>query len=51
MPTRTAHESWRPAAILMDIAEQESGGRGDSCRDLEGHPWWFGSYDPWKDHG
>lgn len=38
------------ATIVMDIADQDYGGRGYSCRDIEGHLWWFGSYDPWKDH-
>ncbi|WP_454831768.1 VOC family protein [Pseudoxanthomonas wuyuanensis] len=37
------------AEIVIDIADQAYGGRGYSCRDLEGHLWWFGSYDPWKD--
>lgn len=36
------------ATIVMDISDQAYGGRGYSCRDLEGHMWWFGSYDPWK---
>jgi uncharacterized glyoxalase superfamily protein PhnB len=36
------------AAIVMEIADQAYGGRGYSCRDPEGHLWWFGSYDPWK---
>jgi uncharacterized glyoxalase superfamily protein PhnB len=36
------------AAIVMEIADQDYGGRGYSCRDPEGHLWWFGSYDPWK---
>lgn len=36
------------AEILIDIADQDYGGRGYSCRDIEGHLWWFGSYDPWK---
>ncbi|MGN7724571.1 VOC family protein [Luteimonas sp. 22616] len=38
------------AQIVMDISDQDYGGRGYSCRDLEGHLWWFGSYDPWKAH-
>jgi uncharacterized glyoxalase superfamily protein PhnB len=38
------------ARIVMDISDQDYGGRGYSCRDLEGHLWWFGSYDPWKAH-
>ena len=36
------------AVIVMDITDQPYGGRGYSCRDPEGHLWWFGSYDPWK---
>jgi uncharacterized glyoxalase superfamily protein PhnB len=27
---------------------QEYGGKGYSCRDPEGHLWWFGTHDPWK---
>lgn len=38
------------AAIAQDIADQDYGGRGYSCRDPEGHLWWFGSYDPWQAH-
>lgn len=36
------------ARIVIDIADQDYGGRGYACRDPEGHLWWFGSYDPWK---
>ncbi|HEX2082545.1 MAG TPA: VOC family protein [Xanthomonadaceae bacterium] len=36
------------ADIVIDIADQDYGGRGYACRDPEGHLWWFGSYDPWK---
>lgn len=36
------------AEIVIDIADQDYGGRGYACRDLEGHLWWFGSYDPWQ---
>lgn len=36
------------AEIVIDIADQDYGGRGYACRDLEGHLWWFGSYDPWS---
>lgn len=36
------------ATIVQDIADQGYGGRGYSCRDPEGHLWWFDSYDPWK---
>ena len=36
------------AKVVIDIADQDYGGRGYACRDLEGHLWWFGSYDPWQ---
>lgn len=36
------------ATIVIDIANQDYGGRGYACRDPEGHLWWFGSYDPWR---
>ena len=36
------------AEIVIEIADQDYGGRGYACRDPEGHLWWFGSYDPWK---
>lgn len=36
------------AAIVIDIKDEDYGGRGYSCRDLEGHIWSFGSYDPWQ---
>lgn len=39
------------AELVQDIADQDYGGRGYSCRDPEGHLWWFGSYDPWKAEG
>ncbi len=35
------------AAIVLDIKDEDYGGRGFSCRDLEGHLWNFGTYDPW----
>ena len=35
------------ASIIIDIKDQDHGGRLYSCRDLEGHLWSFGSYDPW----
>jgi uncharacterized glyoxalase superfamily protein PhnB len=35
------------AAIVLDIKNEDYGGRGFSCRDLEGHLWNFGTYDPW----
>ena len=35
------------AEILMPLTDQEYGGRDFTCRDLEGHIWSFGTYDPW----
>lgn len=35
------------ANIVMDLEEQDYGGRNYTCRDPEGHVWSFGSYDPW----
>ena len=32
--------------IGMDIKDEDYGGRGFTCRDLEGHIWTFGTYDP-----
>jgi uncharacterized glyoxalase superfamily protein PhnB len=37
------------AEIVMDIADMDYGGRAFACRDLEGHLWNIGSYDPWAD--
>lgn len=35
------------AEIVMEIKDEDYGGRGYSCRDPEGHVWNFGSYNPW----
>jgi uncharacterized glyoxalase superfamily protein PhnB len=35
------------AEIVMEIKDEDYGGRDYSCRDPEGHIWNFGSYDPW----
>ncbi|MFQ5665813.1 MAG: VOC family protein [Candidatus Binatia bacterium] len=35
------------AQIVMDIKDEDYGGRGYSCRDPEGHVWSFGTHDPW----
>jgi uncharacterized glyoxalase superfamily protein PhnB len=34
--------------ILLDIVDAPYGGRSFTCRDLEGHVWTIGTYDPWK---
>jgi uncharacterized glyoxalase superfamily protein PhnB len=36
------------AKIVLDIKDEDYGGRGFACRDLEGHLWSFGTYDPWE---
>ncbi len=36
------------ATIVDDYSEMDYGGAGYSCRDPEGHLWYFGSYDPWQ---
>ncbi|MGN6518752.1 MAG: VOC family protein [Dokdonella sp.] len=35
------------AVIVDELEHKDYGGAGYSCRDPEGHLWWFGSYDPW----
>ena len=39
------------AQIVVDIRDEDYGGRGYTCRDPEGHIWNFGTYDPWEGHG
>lgn len=34
------------AEIIMPLETKDFGGSGYSCRDLEGHVWSFGDYDP-----
>ena len=36
------------AEIILDIQDDDFGGRSYSCRDPEGHIWNFGTYDPWR---
>lgn len=36
------------ATIVSDIADMDYGGRAFTCRDLEGHLWSIGTYDPWQ---
>lgn len=36
------------APILMELKDEEYGGRGFTLRDPEGHVWSIGTYDPWK---
>jgi uncharacterized glyoxalase superfamily protein PhnB len=37
------------AEILLEPTAQEYGGVIYTCRDLEGHVWSFGSFDPWAE--
>ncbi len=36
------------ASFVIDIKDEDYGGRGFTCRDLEGHLWNVGTYDPWE---
>jgi uncharacterized glyoxalase superfamily protein PhnB len=36
------------AEILYHIEDKPYGGRAFTCRDLEGHIWNIGTYDPWQ---
>ena len=36
------------AEMVLDIRDMDYGGRGFTCRDLEGHLWSIGSYNPWQ---
>lgn len=35
--------------IVIEIKDEDYGGRGYTCRDLEGNLWNFGSYNPWNE--
>ena len=35
------------AELLLDLKDEDYGGRGYSCRDPQGHVWSFGTYNPW----
>ena len=37
------------AQIVVELKDEDYGGRGFTCRDLEGHLWSFGTHDPWAD--
>ena len=36
------------AEIVMEVEDQDYGGRLYACLDPEGHLWSFGTYDPWS---
>lgn len=35
--------------IVIEIKDEDYGGRGFTCRDLEGRLWSVGTYDPWQE--
>jgi uncharacterized glyoxalase superfamily protein PhnB len=35
------------AEIVQELSSPDYGGKAFACRDLEGHVWWVGSYNPW----
>lgn len=43
------HAKESGAKIVLDLEEQDHGGKPYTCRDPEGYLWNFGSYDPWED--
>ena len=43
-----AHAKAAGANIVRELADTPYGSREYSVRDLEGHLWSFGTYDPWK---
>jgi uncharacterized glyoxalase superfamily protein PhnB len=52
VPDADAHYAKATAAgaqVVRDIVDQDYGGRGYTCRDLEGHIWHVGTYDPWDE--
>jgi uncharacterized glyoxalase superfamily protein PhnB len=38
------------AEMVMDLKEMDYGGKAFACRDLEGHLWSIGTYNPWETH-
>jgi uncharacterized glyoxalase superfamily protein PhnB len=36
------------AEVVIEPRDRDYGGSDYTCRDLEGHLWTFGSYDPWS---
>jgi uncharacterized glyoxalase superfamily protein PhnB len=37
------------AEVVVELKDEDLGGRSFTCRDLEGHLWTFGTYDPWSE--
>src|SRR5580658_1023467 len=38
------------AEIVQPLSSPDYGGKSFGCRDLEGHIWWVGSYNPWDEY-
>jgi uncharacterized glyoxalase superfamily protein PhnB len=38
------------AEIVLEWMSPEYGGKAFGCRDVEGHIWWVGSYNPWAEY-
>lgn len=36
--------------IVQPLGSPPYGGKSFGCRDLEGHIWWVGSYNPWEEY-
>ena len=36
------------AKTVQELMSPDYGGKAFACRDLEGHVWWIGSYNPWS---
>lgn len=36
--------------IVQPLSSPDYGGKSFGCRDLEGHIWWVGSYNPWDEY-
>jgi uncharacterized glyoxalase superfamily protein PhnB len=36
--------------IVQPLSSPDYGGKSFGCRDLEGHVWWVGSYNPWDEY-
>ena len=36
--------------IVQELNSPEYGGKAFACRDIEGHIWWVGSYNPWAEY-
>ena len=37
------------AEMIIELQEEDYGGKTYTCKDIEGHIWTFGSYNPWSE--